>query len=158
MTVLETNAIFASANEKQDLVDFDNNNAYKDHPRRQRREKTVAASVSNLCGFDYNPHPDVLVANLPMEVLAGEKCLQRPFEQNVTSIDGCKGTVTNYLCVGLCTSVYVPRNEGGSSHRICNQCAPILTKKVQVKLHCPNSAPRKQIVEIIEKCACQSLN
>ncbi|KAL4647929.1 hypothetical protein GN956_G8233 [Arapaima gigas] len=85
-----------------------------------------------------------------------QSCTAVPFMQRVSE-PGCDPvSVSNKLCFGHCSSLFVPPGSGprGSS---CSRCAPARARYTTVTLRCRNTAhARQKHVMLVEECRCET--
>ncbi|XP_041099419.1 DAN domain family member 5 [Polyodon spathula] len=95
-------------------------------------------------------------------------CLFSPFQR--VSAPGCLTvTLQNKLCLGLCSSLFVPavgdagsagaRPEQWALSASCSRCAPVKTRTVLVPMLCEGvERVRERRVAVVEECQCESQN
>lgn len=99
-----------------------------------------------------------------------QMCKKVHMVQNLTTMDGmCHASYSTHYCMGLCASMYAPRQSievvsvettiaaPPSDMTICQYCAPVMTT-VKVALKCDtNRAVAKSVrVRVVDSCVCSS--
>ncbi|XP_068607110.1 DAN domain family member 5 [Brachionichthys hirsutus] len=104
--------------------------------------------------------------SLPVNLMDSERaCAAVPFTQRVTA-DGCDTvSMSNKLCFGQCSSLFVPpegeffSQEAGTGpprHRApCSRCAPSKVRTEPVHLLCGGKVREKRVM-VVEECRCET--
>ncbi|MBN3282987.1 CER1 protein, partial [Polyodon spathula] len=96
-------------------------------------------------------------------------CRAVSFRQRVSAPGCLTVTLQNKLCLGLCSSLFVPavgdagsagaRPEQWALSASCSRCAPVKTRTVLVPMLCEGvERVRERRVAVVEECQCESQN
>ncbi|GMT09024.1 hypothetical protein PFISCL1PPCAC_321 [Pristionchus fissidentatus] len=93
----------------------------------------------------------------------GEHCQAHPFKQSIKH-EGClTKIVVNRFCVGVCTSIYIPRMRAKklkAQFESQSKCAPSEVDTMRIALECPGQTPdtQEKVITIVKECKCQAVN
>lgn len=145
-----------------------NQNSNSFFPKRHPPFVDTSTTPAHLPDFLDHEHSAVAPPNLGValeSMLPKETCKKFPLILNVTSSYGeCFSNYTTHSCVGLCASLFAPRQTSlsgsndaalqNSDITICQSCSPIF-KLVRLSLKCKNgSEVQSTRVRIVESCSC----